>query len=181
MDASFTKGMINKPDIHHVAVINRWILAAIKLFNFILRHVPALKMPATDGLSRREKSSDDPDEDSDAEEWLENKLESSLTFLGSQILTIAAQHPSIPREPVYANTEPITSSLPYTDETRAKDEHLKLVRHFLSALSLPSELDQGFRTKIIKDSTHYFVLEGRLYRRDRNGRHQFRTKAVNRS
>jgi hypothetical protein len=50
MDASYIKGMINTPDIHPVAVLNRWI-TAIKLFDFSLRHVPATRITSTDGLS----------------------------------------------------------------------------------------------------------------------------------
>jgi hypothetical protein len=75
MDASYIKGMVNHPDIHPAAVINHWI-AAIKLFDFNLRHIPALKMPATDGLSHRVQADEDPEEESNGEQWLDHKLES---------------------------------------------------------------------------------------------------------
>ncbi|KAJ3990719.1 hypothetical protein F5050DRAFT_1582526, partial [Lentinula boryana] len=39
MDASYVKGMINNPDMHPNAAMNRWI-AAIQLFDFELKHVP---------------------------------------------------------------------------------------------------------------------------------------------
>jgi len=85
MDASYIKGMLNHPDIHPAAVLNRWI-AAIKLFDFQLRHIPAEKMRGPDGLSRRVKAEEDPDELSDAEDWLDTKLESF-----SSVFTITPQ------------------------------------------------------------------------------------------
>ena len=50
MDAKFIKGMINNPDVQPNVTINRWI-AAILLFDFEIRHVPADKHTGADGLS----------------------------------------------------------------------------------------------------------------------------------
>jgi hypothetical protein len=52
MDASSVKGMLNNPDLQPNATINRWI-AAVKLFDFRLEHVPAVQHKGPDGLSRR--------------------------------------------------------------------------------------------------------------------------------
>ncbi|KAG9219834.1 hypothetical protein CCMSSC00406_0009390 [Pleurotus cornucopiae] len=51
VDAKYIKGMINNPDIHPNATINRWI-AGILLFDFELRHVPGKSHAPADGLSR---------------------------------------------------------------------------------------------------------------------------------
>lgn len=52
MDASYIKGMINNPNMHPDAAMNRWI-AAIQLFDFELKHVPAKDFVGPNGLSRR--------------------------------------------------------------------------------------------------------------------------------
>lgn len=72
VDARYIKGMINNPDVHPNAAMNRWV-AAILTFDFDIVHVPAAKHGAADGLSRRRATDDDPIED-DPEEWVEEIL-----------------------------------------------------------------------------------------------------------
>ena len=52
MDTKFVKGMINNPNVQPNATINCWI-AAMLLFDFKIRHVPADKHTGADRLSRR--------------------------------------------------------------------------------------------------------------------------------
>jgi len=52
MDAQYIKEMLNKPDLHPNAAMNRWI-AAILMFDFELVYVPGTKHKGPDGLSRR--------------------------------------------------------------------------------------------------------------------------------
>jgi len=52
VDAQYIKGMLNKPDLHPNATMNRWI-AAILMFNFELVHIPEVKHKGPDGLLRR--------------------------------------------------------------------------------------------------------------------------------
>ena len=52
MDAKFVKGMINNPDVQPNTTINR-VIAAILLFDFEIRHVPAEKHTGAHGLSWR--------------------------------------------------------------------------------------------------------------------------------
>ncbi|KZT31538.1 hypothetical protein SISSUDRAFT_969811, partial [Sistotremastrum suecicum HHB10207 ss-3] len=71
VDASYIRGMVNNPDMHPGAALNRWI-TAIRLFDFTLRHVPAARHQGPDGLSRRPPAPNDDYEDPDeAEEWLD--------------------------------------------------------------------------------------------------------------
>lgn len=177
MDASYIKGMLNHPDIHPVAVINRWI-SAVKLFDFKLRHVPGVKMPATDGLSRRVKAEEDPEEGSDAEEWLDSKIE-SLFLHELDYLMIRLPHqtrsvesfavPTVGSQKNDLSAQPI---LPYPDSTRALDARLLVVHEFLSTLRLPEGISADDKAKIVKQAAQFFVRDGRLYRRDRQGRHQ---------
>ena len=52
VNAQYIKRMLNKPDLHPNAAMNRWI-AAILIFDFELVHVPGTKHKGPDGLSRR--------------------------------------------------------------------------------------------------------------------------------
>ncbi|KAJ3503401.1 hypothetical protein NMY22_g18261 [Coprinellus aureogranulatus] len=72
-DAKYIKGMLNHPDMHPNAAVNRWI-SAILLFPFKLVHVPAAKHQGPDGLSRRRATEDDGDDLGDAEEWIDEVL-----------------------------------------------------------------------------------------------------------
>ena len=76
VDAKYIKGMINNPDMHPNAAMNRWI-AAILMFNFKLVHVPGKKFQGPDGLSRRRRVEEDEEGEKDreeAEEWVEEIL-----------------------------------------------------------------------------------------------------------
>ena len=64
VDAKYIKGMINNVDIQPSATINRWI-ARILLFDFKLRHVSAKDQALADGLSQRQRTSEDSDDDGD--------------------------------------------------------------------------------------------------------------------
>ncbi|KIY60738.1 hypothetical protein CYLTODRAFT_326548, partial [Cylindrobasidium torrendii FP15055 ss-10] len=74
MDAKYVRGMLNNPDVHPNASINRWI-AAILLFNFTLVHIPAERFQGPDGLSRREPTNDEGDiPDDEAEDWIDDEV-----------------------------------------------------------------------------------------------------------
>jgi hypothetical protein len=176
MDASYIKGMLNNPDIHPMAVINRWI-AAIKLFDFALRHVPASKMPATDGLSRRVEAEGDFKDGEDAEFWLDSQLESFFIHAINEFITpsrlfadyICDLAPVLTAE---QQVSPLPFSLPYTDPTQALDRRIVLIHQFLTSLKLPSGISADEKAKFIKFAGQFFVYGAKLYRRDRQGRHQ---------
>lgn len=73
VDAKYIKGMLNNPDVQPNATINRWI-AGILLFSIKLRHVPGESHSGADGLSRRKRADDDPEELDDHEDWLDHQL-----------------------------------------------------------------------------------------------------------
>jgi hypothetical protein len=72
VDASYIKGMLSNPDVQPNAAINRWI-AAILLFDFKLKHVPADKHKGPNRLSRH-ASVPGKDEDDDPKDWVDNVL-----------------------------------------------------------------------------------------------------------
>ena len=62
MDAQYIKGMLNKPDLHPNAAMNRWI-GVILMFDFELVHVPGTKHKGPDGLSRRRVTDSEEEEE----------------------------------------------------------------------------------------------------------------------
>jgi len=74
VDAKYIHGMINNPDVHPNAAMNRWI-TAILVFSLKLVHIPGKSFHGPEGLSRRRRSKEDDEEDGgDAEEWVEDLL-----------------------------------------------------------------------------------------------------------
>jgi RNase H-like domain found in reverse transcriptase len=69
VDAKYIKGIINNPNIQPNATINRWI-AGVLLFDFKLRHVSAKDHAPADGLSRRPRSQEDPEEVEEVDDWI---------------------------------------------------------------------------------------------------------------
>ena len=62
VDAQYIKEMLNKPDLHPNAAMNRWI-AAILMFDFELVHMPGTKHNGPDGLSRRRVADSEEEEE----------------------------------------------------------------------------------------------------------------------
>ena len=69
VDAASIEGMLEHPDVHPSAIINRWI-SKIKFFDCHIIHVPGAKHIGPDALSRRRFTSEDEGStDTDPEEW----------------------------------------------------------------------------------------------------------------
>ena len=77
VDTQYIKGMLNKPDLHPNAAMNRWI-TAILMFDFKLVHVPGAKHRGLDGLSRRRaaenKEEEEGEEIEEAEDWMDKVI-----------------------------------------------------------------------------------------------------------
>jgi hypothetical protein len=134
VDAKYIKGMLNNPDFQPNATINRWI-AGILLFDFKLVHVPAAQHAAADGLSRRPRAEEDPDEPDDPEDWIDESygffmelvhFRPSTQVTHYQILChicrhIAGRtHPELPHSVLEvlfgATPEPDTEPIPRTEK-----------------------------------------------------------------
>ncbi|RXW12346.1 hypothetical protein EST38_g13510 [Candolleomyces aberdarensis] len=64
------------------------------------------------------------------------------------------------------------ASVPRSEKAIAKDQRLRDVGNYLSTLSRPVGLTgEGF-AKFLRFALNFFVLDGRLFRKERNGRHQ---------
>ena len=78
VDAQYIKGMLNKPDLHPNAAMNRWI-AAILIFDFKLVHVPGVKHRGPDGLSRRRAAKNKGEKEGKGIEEVENWVDEIIT------------------------------------------------------------------------------------------------------
>jgi hypothetical protein len=158
VDAEYIKGMLNHPDLLPNATLNRWI-AIIKLSDFELKHVPADKHKAPDGLSRRPPTSEEKAEAEadDVEGWIDETLE---TF---------ALKEGIPESPDNRD-----STIPATAKSNEEWGELREIKKFLMTLQFSQENDPEKVRKLTQklEATRFFVEEGRLYKRNPAGNHQ---------
>jgi len=166
MDAQFVRGMLNNPDVQPNAAMNRWI-AAIRLFDFKLVHVPADKHLGADGLSRREPIPGE-DEDDDPEEWVDNIL--SLGIWVDSWQRAQAPNVKIFLAPV-EESSPSTAPHQTFDGGSARDAELEQIRKHLTNATQGS-LTTDERDRLQKRARPYLVHNGRLWRRHAQGRHQ---------
>ena len=169
MDAQFIRGMLCNPDIQPNATINRWI-AAILLFDFKLVHIPADKHHGPDGLSRREPVEGEEEED-DPEDWIDQTLSLGLWVLSwlespqfAQVLSLT------PSGSNSTSDDPV--EFPITDKALRAEEDLARVERYLYSLRLPSGLDDKASTKLLRTAARFFLLNGRLWRKQHLGQHQ---------
>jgi len=171
MDAQFVKGMLNNPDIQPNATLNRWI-AAILLFDFKLLHIPAEKHRGPDGLSRREPVEGEEEED-DPEEWIDHTLSLGLwvsSWLDTPQLpqVLHLSQPSSSPSP----TSDTPTEFPTSDKTLRAEDDMARIERYLYSLRLPSDLDHKASTRLLRLAARFFILNGRLWRRQEQGRHQ---------
>ena len=187
VDAKYIKGMINNPDIQPNAPINRWI-AGILLFDFKLRHVSAKDHVAADGLSRRPRSPDDPEDEGDIEEWIDEAYAFSTECLNTYRKDITAK-PSVDEKTgetfsIHMNNKKshprhdktvLTSEIlkiPRSPKAKEREEILSKIRSFLdNPVKIPGMTEPDFR-KFVKKASEYFVLDKKLWKKDRLGRHK---------
>jgi len=193
MDARFIKGMINNPTLHPNDAVNRWI-AAILLFDFKLVHIPAEKHTGADGLSRRPRAEGDPElEDPDElDEWIDTnsgfylalqsppsifdpipplvlEVAPSAVYLAEEEQDhepVSPHHPSTPairRETL----DPLGVSIPRSDKALLFDAKILTIRRFLETLERPPELTDRDYERFLRRASSYFVLDGKLFRKNK--------------
>jgi len=178
--------MLKNPNIQPNATINRWI-AAILLFNFKLVHMPAEKHHRPDGLSWREPA-DGESEDDDPKDWIDAALSLGLWGVSwthadhaDQNATVWTFAIELPADTIIDNTyTDITDTdldnlnLPILANPKSckADDEIKLIHHYLTTLQQPDHLDDAARVRLLKRAKQFFLTDGRLWRRQAQGRHQ---------
>jgi hypothetical protein len=166
MDAQFIKGMLNNPDIQPNTAMNRWI-AAIKLFDFKLVHVPAEKHLGPDGLSRREPVPGEDDDEGDPEDWVDEVLALGIwanTRPRKQHPVASVFETEVGGVPPDSLTDPQTNAATLEADLEAI---LKFLKTGVHSSMLPLAQDP-----VIKKSKRFLALNGRLWHRQAQGRNQ---------
>jgi hypothetical protein len=190
VDAKYIKGMLNNPDFQPNATINRWI-AGILLFDFKLVHVPAAQHAAADGLSRRTPAEEDPAKPDDPEDWIDESYRFFMELVHFRPSTQAThyrtlclicrhvaqrQNPEVPQSVLQvlfgAEPEPDTEHIPRTEKARAADDRVNLVENFLRNFKRPLNVSDSDFARFAKYASEFFILDNRLWRRDRHGKHK---------
>lgn len=199
-DAKYIKGMLNNPDIQPNAAINRWI-AAIQLFTFKLEHIPGTAMGPADGLSRRRKATEDPEEEDDVEEWIDRACGFSIEILNWDRHGVRSLLDSVPSHRLSVNGHDLpetivrayfTSSnesegnkssvftnevfpnvkIPRSDFAIKQDEELPKITRYLETAERPEGLSDKQYKAFMKKAAHFFVLNNQLWRKDRQLKHK---------
>ena len=177
MDAVFIRGMLNNPDVQPNAVINRWI-AAILLFDFKLVHVPADKHQGPDGLSRRKPAEGENDEEDDPEEWIDKTLglgiwattaSAMASFFLGNVSTVSVLSAEVDHSETDHVDHPI--EFPPSNKSRDAEAEMMTIQHYLETLRKPLNVDGNWE-KFLRKTRRYFLLDGRLWRRNPTGRDQ---------
>ena len=186
VDAKYIKGMINNPDIQPSATINRWI-AGILLFNFKLRHVSAKDHAPADGLSRRSRSPDDPEDEDNTNEWIDHAYSFGVECLNRQLLTpskiqeqseehstkaVKIQTRAASPESLIATFAVNIIRIPRSAKAQILEEKLTRVRKFLNDPEQHPNLEDSEMDRFVRYATDFFVMDKQLWRKDRNGRHK---------
>lgn len=193
VDARYIKGMINNPDVQPNATINRWI-AGILLFDFELRHISAKDHTAADGLSRRETQASDPDQEGDYDEWIDSANGFAIEVANWDRRVIrtddeqgtAQQGTRVPIHGLMHCARMYTSTVPdarrdnegagvlppQTDDYAKQDENLRRIEDFLSCMRQPENMKDQDLARFIRYASTFFILKGKLFRRNRKGEHQ---------
>jgi hypothetical protein len=163
MDAKYIRGMINNPDIQPNATINWWI-AAIRLFDFELVHVPADKHHRPDGLSQREPADSESNDKDDLEEWIDHALSLGLWIM-SWPHAISTDRPLAvwTLNTACSPTSDSENTFPISDKTSKADKEIEHIWLHLSSLPLPADFDDTACTHLAKWAKRFLIADDRLW------------------
>ncbi|KZT31249.1 hypothetical protein SISSUDRAFT_1105277, partial [Sistotremastrum suecicum HHB10207 ss-3] len=156
IDAAYIKGMLNNPDEIPNATLNRWI-SYIQLFSFTLRHVPAERHQAPDGLSRRPLASEEEiDDPEDFEDLVDKKLEAFLCQRPTPFLILSTTTPDKP-----------SPLIPRSKFAKRRDIEISFIRYYLENLKWPGEISQAQKLSLASQVSRYFIRDAHIFWADR--------------
>ncbi len=174
VDAGAIKGMLKNPDITPSAAVNRWIIGILS-FHFVLVHVPGSKH-GPDGLSRRPPQLGDPPPPEDGMEDFLHTHYGLMHFINSTSPTINSPIKLIQvlqQEVAIDSTKIIPySEVPCTAKQQRLDERLTHLLPWHLYLKRPAGFDDIAYAKFMKYAVHFFERQGKLWRKNVDGRHQ---------
>nr|GAT45999.1 DNA/RNA polymerase [Mycena chlorophos] len=176
VDARYIKGMLANPDLAPSASINRWILA-ILTFQFTLVHVPGVSH-RPDGLSRRPgQPGDQPEPDDDFDDWIDQvhgfmNMISDSPYARRPQYSIAAYAEDLVPDGQLPPESLSYDAVPRSDAARLADYRVDLVRIWHDHLEQPRDLSDIQYQTFVRYCMEFYLSEGRLWRKDPDGRHK---------
>jgi hypothetical protein len=182
--------MLSNPDIAPSASINRWIVS-ILMFHFELVHVPGTHH-GPDGLSRRRpQKGDKPEPEDDFEDWVDevngfphmilstsppSKIEQPpITMYMLQSFTnnnIQQDEVIEPLNPVQVEDSQSYDLVPRSELAQKADIRIDRVRTWHNDLERPENMKDAEYETFMRYCTEFFVVNDRLWRKDRHGEHK---------
>ena len=202
VDAKYIKGMINNPDIQPNATINRWIAGILLFDFKLRHVAAKDHTSADGLSRRRDSPDDPKEDNNSEEwidnayafsiEVLNDSLklfnlDSSQKKTAGETFSInmvsvgsylqkESTSVSYPSQAQFTQTKtqlvPEIPKIPRSDKAVQDDRRLRMIEAFLkdpTASVLKPKIDQK---KFIKSATRFFVLNNKLWRKDRQGRHK---------
>jgi len=179
MDAKYIKGMINNPDMHPNATINRWI-ATILVFNFELIHVPAKNFKGPDGMLRRRRTDDEGDVEEDPEDWVEEILMCGLwvaaaledSVAGGILKEEATEEGGVLVLAIEKGISDEVEEIPRTAKAMESDDELRRIKTYLETLMKPAGVEESKLVGFLRKASRFFVKGRRLWKKDTEGKHK---------
>jgi len=179
VDAQYIKGILNKPDLHPNAVMNRWI-AAILMFDFELVHVPGTKHKGPDGLSRR-RVADSKEERKgieEAEGWVDEIIGASVWVVsgfikGSKNSTLGiGKDVRCDEDAVLERKEDegwdgwkeLMQSRKAEKGMSRREKELREIRNFLETMKIPEKLTEKVKRQFLQHASKFFLKGGKMWR-----------------
>ena len=171
------------------------------LFDFKLRHVSAKDHAPADGLSRRRRTSEDSDDDEDTDAWIDEACGFSMECMNGRTkyqflpdsyeksygetfsITMNTNYQEWISERKDSEGQSRSSKhstvlvseilkIPRSEKAERRDGQLKIIEDFLRDPTRPSAIPKIDRNKFLKSVSELFVMDNRLWRKDRQGRHK---------
>ena len=202
VDAKYIKGMINNPDVQPNATINRWIAGILLFDFELVHVPAEKHAGPDGLSRRPASADDPTPEESDVEGWLDYQYSFAArktrkragpgrkrSKKNAPVEDRQATEPSSSEEEVDAaqlsdtNTEGDdepslqdegegANAFPRTETDAEREDRLKLIKEFLTKPTRPPGFSEAQFTAFVRYATRFFVKDGKLWRKGREGKHQ---------
>jgi len=181
VDAQYIKRMLNKPDLHPNAAMNRWI-AAILMFDFELVHVPGTKHKGPNGLSRRRVADSEEEREGieKAEGWVDEIIgagvwvasgfikgsENSTLGIGKNVRCNEDAALERKRDEGWDGWNELMQSRKAEKGMSRREKELREIRNFLEIMKMPEKLTEKVKQQFLQYASKFFLKSGKMWRRE---------------
>ena len=165
VNAQYIKGMLNKPDLHPNAAMNRWI-TAILMFDFELVHVPGTKHKGPNGLSRRRVADSEEEREGieEAEGWLDEIIgagvwvasgfikgsENSTLGIGKNVRCNEDAALERKGDEGWDRWNELMQSRKAEEGMSRREKELREIRNFLEIMKMPEKLTEKVKQQFLQ-------------------------------